>query len=95
VCAAAFIVNAGWCIILNIRKTAGDYVARSLGSEPVFAGVAVHLVFQFICFKTASRKWADVLHRLGGSDGQLDSFAQVLDLCWESGRALVRRPWCF
>ena len=38
-----FIVNAGWCIVLNIRnKTAGDYVAKGVPVVPslVFAGAA-------------------------------------------------------
>ena len=51
-----FIVNAGWCIVLNIRnKTAGDYVAKGVPVVPnlVFAGVAGAIwCSQFICFKT-------------------------------------------
>ncbi len=51
-----FVVNGGWCILLNFRnRTLGDYVN---GSTPVlnnlfFAGIAgVIWCMQFVCFKT-------------------------------------------
>jgi L-rhamnose-H+ transport protein len=51
-----FIVNAGWCIVLNIKnRTAGDYVAKGVPVVPnlVFAGAAGAIwCSQFICFKT-------------------------------------------
>ena len=51
-----FIVNAGWCIVLNVRnKTAGDYVAKGVPVFPnlVLAGAAGAIwCSQFICFKT-------------------------------------------
>jgi L-rhamnose-H+ transport protein len=51
-----FIVNAGWCIILNVKnRTAGDYVAKGVPVVPnlFFAGVAGAIwCSQFICFKT-------------------------------------------
>jgi L-rhamnose-H+ transport protein len=51
-----FVVNGGWCILLNLRnKTAGDYVAKGapLGRNLIFAGLAGAIwCSQFICFKT-------------------------------------------
>ena len=51
-----FIVNGGWCLILNIRnKTAGDYVKSGAPVLPnlFFAAVAGAIwCSQFICFKT-------------------------------------------
>jgi len=51
-----FIVNAGWCLILNVRnRTAGDYVRRDAPVLPnlFFAGLAGAIwCSQFICFKT-------------------------------------------
>jgi len=51
-----FIVNATWCILLNLRnKTVGDYCRTDapLFSNLVFAGLAGAIwCSQFICFKT-------------------------------------------
>jgi len=51
-----FIVNGGWCVILNVRnKTAGDYVRKGapLPANLLFAGLAGAIwCSQFICFKT-------------------------------------------
>ena len=52
-----FIVNGGWCLILNIRnKTGGDYIQRAAPLVPnlFYAGLAGAVwCCQFICFKTA------------------------------------------
>jgi len=51
-----FVVNAGWCIILNIKnKTTGDYVKSTapVALNILFAAVAGAIwCSQFICFKT-------------------------------------------
>jgi L-rhamnose-H+ transport protein len=51
-----FMVNAGWCLILNVRnKTARDYIKPDapLGRNLLFAGLAGAIwCSQFICFKT-------------------------------------------
>jgi L-rhamnose-H+ transport protein len=51
-----FVVNAGWCLILNAKnKTGGDYVniGAPLVRNLVFAGMAGAIwCSQFICFKT-------------------------------------------
>jgi L-rhamnose-H+ transport protein len=51
-----FLVNGGWCIILNAKnRTAGDYVRGSapLAGNLLFAGLAGAIwCSQFICFKT-------------------------------------------
>jgi L-rhamnose-H+ transport protein len=51
-----FIVNAGWCIVLNVKnRTAGDYFAKGVPVVPnlVYAGAAGAIwCSQFICFKT-------------------------------------------
>lgn len=51
-----FVVNAGWCLILNIKnKTTGDYVKKGSPILPnlIFAGLAGTIwCSQFICFKT-------------------------------------------
>lgn len=51
-----FIVNAGWCLILNIKnKTTGDYAKKGSPILPnlFFAGLAGTIwCSQFICFKT-------------------------------------------
>jgi L-rhamnose-H+ transport protein len=51
-----FIVNGGWCLILNARnKTAGDYIDTRAPMVPnlLFAGLAGAIwCSQFICFKT-------------------------------------------
>ena len=51
-----FLVNGGWCLILNFRnKTGGDYVRREapLAANLLFAGLAGAIwCSQFICFKT-------------------------------------------
>jgi len=51
-----FVVNGGWCIILNIRnRTGGDYVRSGVPVLPnlFFAAVAGAIwCSQFICFKT-------------------------------------------
>ena len=51
-----FLVNGGWCLILNFRnKTGGDYVRRDAPLLPnlVFAALAGAIwCSQFICFKT-------------------------------------------
>jgi L-rhamnose-H+ transport protein len=51
-----FVVNAGWCLILNAKnKTGGDYVnaGAPLVRNLIFAGMAGAIwCSQFICFKT-------------------------------------------
>ena len=51
-----FIVNAGWCVLLNIKnKTAGDYVKPGAPILPnlILAGLAGTIwCFQFVAFKT-------------------------------------------
>ena len=51
-----FVVNGGWCLLLNLRnRTAGDYVRRDAPLIPnlLFAGFAgVIWCSQFVCFKT-------------------------------------------
>ena len=51
-----FIVNGGWCLILNLQnRTAGDYVRQDvpLASNLLFAALAGAIwCSQFICFKT-------------------------------------------
>ena len=51
-----FLVNGGWCLILNLRnKTAGDYLSSNAPVLPnlAFAGLAGAIwCSQFICFKT-------------------------------------------
>jgi L-rhamnose-H+ transport protein len=51
-----FVVNAGWCLILNVRnKTAGDYVNRQAPLlRNVFLAALAGAIWcaQFICFKT-------------------------------------------
>ncbi len=51
-----FVVNVGWCIILNVKnKTTGDYVKSSspIVANLFFAGLAGAVwCSQFICFKT-------------------------------------------
>ncbi|MBZ5583310.1 MAG: rhamnose/proton symporter RhaT [Acidobacteriia bacterium] len=51
-----FIVNGGWCLILNLRnRTAGDYVAQGapIRANLAFAALAGAIwCSQFICFKT-------------------------------------------
>jgi L-rhamnose-H+ transport protein len=51
-----FIVNGGWCLILNLRnKTAGDYVAAAAPKLPnllLCAAAGAIWCSQFICFKT-------------------------------------------
>jgi len=51
-----FVVNAGWCLILNIKnKSTGDYVKKGAPILPnlIFAGLAGTIwCSQFICFKT-------------------------------------------
>jgi L-rhamnose-H+ transport protein len=80
-----FIVNAGWCIILNIRnKTAGDYVAKGAPVLPnlVFAGVAGAIwCSQFICFKTGEPQMGSTSY-IGWAVLMASSilFAQVLGL---------------
>jgi L-rhamnose-H+ transport protein len=50
-----FVVNAGWCLILNIKnRTAGDYINSKAPILPnlIFAGIAGAIwCSQFICFK--------------------------------------------
>jgi len=51
-----FIVNAGWCIVLNFRnRTVGDYVKRGtpIANNLFFAAIAGAIwCLQFVCFKT-------------------------------------------
>lgn len=51
-----FVVNAVWCLFLNVKnKTTGDYVksATPLIGNFIFAGIAGAIwCSQFICFKT-------------------------------------------
>ena len=51
-----FIINAGWCLILNVKnKTTGDYCKKNTpnGGNFVFAAIAgIIWCSQFICFKT-------------------------------------------
>ncbi|MCF7954251.1 MAG: rhamnose/proton symporter RhaT [Phycisphaerae bacterium] len=58
-----FVVNAGWCLILNIKnKTTGDYVKTSSPILPnlIFAGIAGTIwCSQFICFKTGEPQMGD------------------------------------
>lgn len=58
-----FVVNAGWCIILNLKnKTTGDYVKKSspIGANLVFAAIAGAIwCSQFICFKTGEPKMGE------------------------------------
>jgi L-rhamnose-H+ transport protein len=55
-----FVVNFGWCLILNVRnRTAKDYVNRSIPILPnvIFAAIAGAIwCSQFICFKTGEPK---------------------------------------
>jgi L-rhamnose-H+ transport protein len=80
-----FIVNAGWCILLNIRnKTAGDYVKKGVPVLPnlVFAGVAGAIwCSQFICFKTGEPQMGSTSY-IGWAVLMASSilFAQVLGL---------------
>jgi L-rhamnose-H+ transport protein len=80
-----FIVNAGWCIALNIRnKTAGDYVAKGVPLIPnlVFAGGAGAIwCSQFICFKTGEPQMGPTSY-IGWAVLMASSilFAQVLGL---------------
>jgi len=59
-----FIINAGWCAILNVRnKTGGDYfnAGAPLGSNVFFAGLAGAIwCCQFICFKTAEPRMGPI-----------------------------------
>lgn len=52
-----FVINAGWCLILNIKnKTTGDYMKKGApnGVNLFFAALAGAIwCSQFICFKTA------------------------------------------
>ena len=51
-----FLINGGWCLILNFRnRTAGDYVSASapVAGNHFFAALAgVIWCMQFVCFKT-------------------------------------------
>lgn len=49
-----FLINGGWCLVLNFRnRTAGDYVKPPVGNNLFFAALAgVLWCFQFVCFKT-------------------------------------------
>ena len=51
-----FVINGGWCIVLNFRNhTLGDYVSRSAPklNNLFFAGLAGAIwCMQFVCFKT-------------------------------------------
>jgi L-rhamnose-H+ transport protein len=51
-----FIVNGGWCILLNFKnRTLGDYVNRTspVASNLFFASIAgIVWCLQFVCFKT-------------------------------------------
>ncbi len=49
-----FLINGGWCLVLNFRnRTAGDYVKPPVGTNLFFAALAgVLWCFQFVCFKT-------------------------------------------
>lgn len=59
-----FVVNAGWCLILNIKnKTTGDYVKGSSPILPnlIFAGLAGTIwCSQFICFKTGEPQMGEM-----------------------------------
>jgi len=79
-----FIVNAGWCIILNIRKQRPRATTLRKAS-PWFRtwslpGGGCNLVVPSSLLQTASRKWGRRLTSAGGSDGQLDLFARYWDL---------------
>jgi len=49
-----FVINGGWCLVLNFRnRTAGDYVKPPVGNNLFFASLAgVLWCLQFVCFKT-------------------------------------------
>ena len=59
-----FVVNAGWCIILNLKnRTAGDYAKSDapLGKNYLLAAVAGAIwCSQFIAFKTGEPKMGDI-----------------------------------
>ncbi len=61
-----FIINAGWCLILNIKnKTTGDYVKSSSPILPnlIFAAIAGAIwCSQFICFKTGEPQMGDTAY---------------------------------
>ena len=61
-----FVVNFGWCLILNARnKTGGDYFKANtpLLANLVFAGVAGAIwCSQFICFKTGEPAMGDAAY---------------------------------
>jgi hypothetical protein len=76
-----FVVNAIWCLYLNVRnKTLGDYTKSGapIVGNLVFAGLAGAIwCSQFICFKTGEPRMADGpdgLRRLGRLDGQRHPF---------------------
>jgi L-rhamnose-H+ transport protein len=49
-----FLINGGWCLVLNFRnRTAGDYMKPPVGNNLFYAALAgVLWCFQFVCFKT-------------------------------------------
>jgi L-rhamnose-H+ transport protein len=49
-----FVINGGWCLVLNFRnRTVGDYVKPPVGNNLFFASLAgVLWCLQFVCFKT-------------------------------------------
>jgi L-rhamnose-H+ transport protein len=53
-----FVVNGGWCLILNFKnRTAGDYVSGPVAGNLLFAAVAGAIwCAQFVCFKTGEPK---------------------------------------
>jgi len=55
-----FIVNGGWCMVLNLRnRTLGDYVSAAAPklNNLFFAGIAGAIwCLQFVCFKTGEPK---------------------------------------
>lgn len=59
-----FVVNAGWCIILNLKnKTTGDYVKKGtpILMNLIFAGLAGAIwCSQMICFKAGEPQMGDI-----------------------------------
>ena len=71
-----FVVNAGWCLFLNVKnRTTGDYVKSGapLAANLFFAGLAGAIwCSQFICFKTGEPAMGPLVHRLVSAHGQRD-----------------------